>query len=269
MSGGNNNDLKQIVSEIQKATLKDVLYLSEELPRRLAEAIAGKLAQTELKFAYSDWIQFVSVDLTNARNNPEPILELTERATYLLYMPDSTGTGTIYFDTPMSHAFAIGTTWELIPYPFKKLFLTNTAQAGMYLYLLAGRGDISILKNTMSPMDLQAQYRPVIASTTTALGANNTYTSDWYDMQNYGRLTLLFASNVASATDGVKIQQSPDETNADYESAYSTTSQTIDGTTKHILAASIEMVARYARIKYTNGVGAQSWFRLTARARVV
>jgi len=91
--------------------------------------------------------------------------------------------------------------------------------------------------------------------TTTTLGACAVFTSDALSATGSARITGIIYSDQSSAADGVKIQQSIDGTNWDYESSF-----TLTGGSG--LAFSVELVAAYVRIRYENGPTAQTEFRL-------
>jgi len=99
------------------------------------------------------------------------------------------------------------------------------------------------------------EERILAFETTTPLGANEVYTSASVDARRAGRITGLIYSDQSSAIDGVKVQQSIDGSNWDYESTF-----TLTGGSG--LAFSVELVAAYARIRYENGATAQAEFRL-------
>jgi len=221
--------------------VQELIYLSERLPEKFAEAIAKALAEIELGVREVTWARIIDIELSTARNT------------------------SIYFDSPGDHEFPMGTTFKKIRRTFRRLYVKNSAQSGSIMYLLLAKGDAVVESYTMTPADIQAQYRPVIASTTTPLSASQEYTSSWYDCANYGKVTILSAADVAGT---LKVQQSTDGSNADFERSWSTSSVTIGGTTKYVVSAIVELSARYCRIIYTNGSSDQSWFRLTAMAKV-
>ncbi len=96
-----------------------------------------------------------------------------------------------------------------------------------------------------------------VASTTTALGASVTFTSASFDVSS----AKFIVGSVYADVDGtLYIEQSPDGTNWDVSSAFSVTGGTGIG-------FSVEVVAPYARVRYTNGATAQSSFRLYAYTR--
>jgi len=254
--------------DVRLKQVEDKLFLTEQLPLKIGKAVATEIANVSINVTQATWWQVIDIPLDSARNR-DLYGTYIEKPDCVIYLPDSTGTATIYLDSPTSHGFAMGTTYKKIRGQFTNLYITNTVQSGKNIYLLLAKGDVTIESYTMTPIDLQAQYRPIIASTTTPLNASQIYTSSWYDCNNYSRITLLSASNVASASNGVEIQQSTDGSNADYSSKYTTTSITISGTTRYIVTATIELMARYARIVYTNGGTNQSYFRLAAMARVI
>jgi len=98
-----------------------------------------------------------------------------------------------------------------------------------------------------------------LVSTTTALGANSTYTSSKQTVAGFSRLV----GTVYADQDGtLYVEQSSDGTNYDVTSSFSVTGGTG-------LGFSVEIVAPFARIKYTNGANAQTTFRLYAFGRTI
>jgi len=109
----------------------------------------------------------------------------------------------------------------------------------------------------------EALYNPSGAETFTAtpLGANATYYGRSRDFYN-SRLTTMGAMGYAdqpSATDGVYIQLSLDNTNWDYKGATATLSAAGAVSLAQVLTA------RYARVVWVNGPTAQTAFRLGGR----
>lgn len=92
-------------------------------------------------------------------------------------------------------------------------------------------------------------------STATPLAIGGTFTGSWYNMLHFGIIYVSVYSNVASAVDGLEIQQSTDGINADHSDKF-----TLDAATGKNF--SINPHAKYMRIVYTNGAAAQSTFRL-------
>jgi hypothetical protein len=92
-------------------------------------------------------------------------------------------------------------------------------------------------------------------STSTPLGGGAAFTGTATDILDYGIVFVSVYSNVASATDGLSIQQSIDGTNWDHSDVYTVPA----GVGKNY---SINPHARYVRVVYTNGAGAQGSFRL-------
>lgn len=93
-------------------------------------------------------------------------------------------------------------------------------------------------------------------SSTVALGANATFTGSSIEIKNYAAINVAAFSDVSSATDGLKMQFSPDGTNWDHEHTFSVT-----GNIGVSYAQAAEL--RYFRIVYVNGATPQSLFRLT------
>lgn len=92
-------------------------------------------------------------------------------------------------------------------------------------------------------------------STSTPLAGGGSFTGTATDISKYGIVFINVYADVASATDGLVIEQSSDGTNWDHDDSYTIPA----GTGKNF---SINPYAQYMRIRYTNGAGAQSAFRL-------
>jgi len=92
-------------------------------------------------------------------------------------------------------------------------------------------------------------------STSTPLSAGATFTGTSVLTNGYGILYVSVYSDVASATDGLVIEQSTDGTNWDFDDTYTVPADT--GKT-----FSIQPAGRYVRVKYTNGSSDQTQFRL-------
>jgi hypothetical protein len=110
--------------------------------------------------------------------------------------------------------------------------------------------------NTSNPIPVEIP--PCICdenSTSTPLGGNATWTGSSVATNGYGILYVSVFSDVASATNGLVIEQSIDGTNWDFNDTYSIHANT--GKT-----FSIQPAGRYIRVKYTNGVTTQNAFRL-------
>ncbi len=92
-------------------------------------------------------------------------------------------------------------------------------------------------------------------STSTPLGGGAVFTGTSEEVVNHGIIVVAIFSDVASATDGLQIEFSTDNTNWDHLDNFTIPA----GTGKTF---SFQTVAQYFRIVYTNGVAAQSVFRL-------
>jgi len=92
-------------------------------------------------------------------------------------------------------------------------------------------------------------------SSTTNLGISGVFTGIAVDTTNYGIVFISVFSDVASATDGLEIEQSIDGTNWDHSDCYTVPANTGKN-------YSINPHAQYLRVKYTNGTTGQSAFRL-------
>ena len=93
-------------------------------------------------------------------------------------------------------------------------------------------------------------------SSSTALDAGATFTGESTDILDYGIIFVSIYSDVASATDGLEIQQSCDGTNWDISDKF-----TIPAGTGKIF--SIQPGCKYLRVLYTNGGSDQTDFRLS------
>jgi hypothetical protein len=92
-------------------------------------------------------------------------------------------------------------------------------------------------------------------STSTPLLAGATFTGTAHDVLDYGIIFVSAKSDVASGTDGLSLQQSPDGTNWDVTDEYT-------------LAADVgktfafQPAMKYFRVVYINGASDQTYFRL-------
>lgn len=91
------------------------------------------------------------------------------------------------------------------------------------------------------------------------LGIAGVYGSYNYSTQGFGRIVVSLYSDVAGS---LAVQQSNDGTNWDIVTTFAYT-----GTT--VLGYSVEVMAEFYRLVYTNGAGAQATFRLSSRLRKV
>src|SRR3990167_4050485 len=92
-------------------------------------------------------------------------------------------------------------------------------------------------------------------STTTPLGIGEVFTGTAIDTTNFVTINVVLKASHASATDGFCIDWSPDGTNWDLEECH--TILAVTG-----VAHLSRCKAKYARIRYTNGGTAQTYFRL-------
>lgn len=99
-------------------------------------------------------------------------------------------------------------------------------------------------------------------STTATLAGGATFTGQWVDITDYGIVYVNTYSDVASATDGLAVQQSSDGANADHDDVFSIGA----GSAKNF---AINPHAQYYRVVYTNGGSAQSTFRLQSKLNTI
>ncbi len=95
----------------------------------------------------------------------------------------------------------------------------------------------------------------VLNSSTATLGIGGVFTGLAEEVKDFATIQLTCFSDVASATDGLSIQQSSDGSNWDLADVYTSSA----GTTRNI---SMQVAARYFRVVYTNGGTGQASFRL-------
>lgn len=92
-------------------------------------------------------------------------------------------------------------------------------------------------------------------SSTSTLLANNTFTGTGIDVTDYSSILVSVFADQASATDGLKIQFSSDNSNWDFEEDFTISASVGES---HV----IPVLAQYMRVTYTNGGTGQSAFRL-------
>ncbi len=234
--------------------------LGEEFRNALSTPALLKILNSTLtKIGDLDWYDVRDYKLDTARTD-EKITEFSQEGNILIPITLD-GTAQIKFKSTSGHSFELSE-YDPLKLKFDTLFLTHTAQSGKTLRLLIGKGEWELPKKVIQPVDIQAQLRKVVASTSTALGANGVYTGDSFDALNYPKLTLLVFADQASAADGLEIQESTDGVNWDYSNQYSVAANTAQ-------VESVDISGRYVRIKYTNGAVAQGTFRLMVLAKVI
>ena len=242
---------------------KERFFVKEEFIEWWAESFAEAIKRHSAKI---EWLERRDIKLDEARHAlPVNMIppEGFETGNYIrvLYLD---GTASLRLDTLGDHEFDLTVFLEK-KLLFHDVYVSNDAQPGKKLVLSLGRGDFSIPESAqmVTPLDLQAQLRSVVAHTITPLGANQPYESGWFDALNYSRITLLAFADQASASDGVVIQQSTDGENVDSEEDAWTLTPPAPA------RGSVELYGRYVRVRYTNGATPQNTFRLMALARVI
>lgn len=112
--------------------------------------------------------------------------------------------------------------------------------------------------SSSDPLFIETKNNGMISAgntTTVPLGSSDVFTGTGEDVLNYSSIILSVTSNVASKTDGLEIQFSPDNVNW-----HTTDTYTIAANACKIYA--LQTAAQYYRVKYTNGGTAQSSFNL-------
>lgn len=237
-----------------------------QLIEGVGKSIAKEISKVSLKISQMVWVSPEIIDLSVARTVPELIADYNDEPDCVIYLPDSTGIGTIYLDSQNAHPFAMGTQyWEIRRHPFRQLYLSNEAQADRYMYILVGKGDVTI----QEAVRMQGLYRPVVASTTTALAANAPYEGSWYDLLHFGHVSYLTSADVASAVNGVRLQESNDGVTPHFEQRQSTTAITIGGVASFYARLDSIPRSRYVRMVYVNGVANQNLFSLLCLGRAI
>jgi len=102
------------------------------------------------------------------------------------------------------------------------------------------------------PISHAVRPKELVASTTTALAANASWTSASIDMLNYSKLYVTVFADQAGT---LYIEQSPNNINWDV-------SESISVSANAGVAVIREIAARYCRVRYVNGAAAQTVFRL-------
>lgn len=242
---------------------KERLFVKEEFVKWAAEAFAE--AQKKSIEAV-EWLQRRDINLSTARD-AQPVNMIPpqgfDSGNYIKVV-SLDGEATLRLDTLGDKDFDL-TVYSEFKQLFHDVYITNTAQSGKNLVLALGRGDFSFPE---APEKGGGGGRALVCTNIhlsdydRLLGANEYYRPDSFDGLNYSRVNLLSYSNVASAANGVEIQQSMDGENWDYSTQYTA----LAGVG---LAASVELIARWVRIVYQNGPATQRGgdFRLTALAR--
>jgi len=112
--------------------------------------------------------------------------------------------------------------------------------------------------SSLSSIDGKLQLNGLIDagnSSVTPLGISGVFTGVAFEVTKYASINVCVASDVASATDGLKVEFSEDGTNWDH--SHKTTYSAASGI-GYIFNAEF----KFARVVYTNGAVAQSYFRL-------
>lgn len=99
-------------------------------------------------------------------------------------------------------------------------------------------------------------------STTTVLGAGETFTGEGEDISSYAAMTVMLFSDQASADDGLSVEFSTDNENWDEKETYTTSANE---------AFTLQPMGEgnYFRIVYTNGDIAQTEFRFSVICKVI
>ena len=99
-------------------------------------------------------------------------------------------------------------------------------------------------------------------STTAVLGSNATYTGTWESCEHFGEIGVMIIASHASATDGLKIEQSSDGVNVDSDDKF--TLQAAAGK-----QFSVRAQGKFFRVTLTNGATVQTYLRLQTKLHTV
>ncbi|GAI85828.1 unnamed protein product, partial [marine sediment metagenome] len=248
--------------------LREIINLRTDFLENFAKILGDELRRKKINVSSVDWFFPVKVDLSQARTKGF-IKTFDEMASSILVLTaQTTGIATLSFDIFTEVSFEVPTI-NPIDYPFRELYVTNEAQPGKWLYLIVGKTSFRAETITMTPVDIQAQYKTVVASSVTPLAAGGSYLGEWVDVFNYGHISYLTCADVASAVNGVRLQESNDGVTPHYEQSQSTTLQTIDEVNSYYARLEGIPRSRYERMLYVNGGADQSSFSLLCLARVI
>lgn len=126
---------------------------------------------------------------------------------------------------------------------------TGTINAGTFVMTL---GTISSITSALDPNN----------SSTATLAAGGTFTGTATEALGYGAVCVSAISDVASASDGYKVQYSFDGTNWDHSFLNTLPANDEKSITTYIKA-------KYYRVQYINGGGSQTYFRLNSELKNV
>lgn len=118
-----------------------------------------------------------------------------------------------------------------------------------------GGGSSTIINTTANPIPIKPfAVISTVNSTSTPLAGNATFTGTGEDVKDYGVISIAIYSSHISSTNGLEFQFSPNNTN------WYTTDNYSYSSTATVKNYSLAPVARYFRVKYTNGATLQTSF---------
>jgi hypothetical protein len=159
-------------------------------------------------------------------------------AKLIIYAPDDTVIRTVDMSADSTKRGIVFFPIEQIPFISMRLeFHTNDEVT------LRGSAILKSQHRTISAID---GLIPLETSTTAQLGNGGVWTSGSIDTKNYGIMVVSVHTDQASATDGLSIEFSTDQTNWYWTDVF-----TIAANASKTF--SVQPQARYMRVKYTNG----------------
>lgn len=139
---------------------------------------------------------------------------------------------------------------------YQAVLLADTASPGRYIEQSGAGGIASVGVFNAAGVDILSNAVSTVNSTAVTLAANGVFTGTSEDITKYGEVRVTVFSDVASATDGLQMQQSSNGTNWDASDVYTIAA----GGNSKTFGAGCAM--QYFRVVYTNGGTIQASMRL-------
>lgn len=131
--------------------------------------------------------------------------------------------------------------------------LTNSTTALISRSVITGEGP-----DTGNYINKKATGISTVNSTSVNLTGSSTFTGPWEDISGYATVSVLVKSDVASATDGLKLELSADGVTVHNDDVY-----TISANAGKVF--SVPAYGKFFRVRYVNGASSQSSFALQTK----
>lgn len=246
--------------------IKARIELLESFFVRFGKEFKDALKEVKISVEEFGWADWYLYKLDTARTNE--LVSIPQDGSCICRVKLD-GSASLKINSPQAESLDLETIPRVYGIPFQRLFVTNTAQSGKELLLLVGKGSFNVESVSMAPMDIQAQYSALIDSTTTVLSASGTYTTtSWYDLSNYGHVTVRAFSDVMGT---LYLQWSDDGSTLHYEQKEETTPITMSSgsTMYYAIIKTDRSNGRYCKFYYVNGIAIQTSFSLYGFARAI